>query len=190
MASQHNSYDLQEKTRDQLRPEFQEFLDLSMVSGQVDNILCLLAFHVNCLAGFLNRQHRQQYPRSKTCMHLCWLLFIDQKHLICPWCKLTKTHREVLVKSDLFQGQTTSSKNIYPPEILTKIIIKTTQINRDVIFCLAGAPPSPGDSYPKNTRFWVWVTEILTNMWGPYPYHTCKVGSLYPHLPYFYDNCR
>ena len=56
MASQHNSYGWQEKTRDQLRPEFQEFLDLSMVSGQVDNILCLLAFHVNCLAGFLNRQ--------------------------------------------------------------------------------------------------------------------------------------
>ena len=39
VASQHNSYGLQDKTRDQLRPEFQEFLDLSMVNGQVDKHL-------------------------------------------------------------------------------------------------------------------------------------------------------
>jgi len=79
MASQHNSYGWQEKTRDQLRPEFQEFLDLSMVSGQVDNILCLLAFHVNCLAGFLNRQKQNLHASV-------WILIflIDQKHLICP----------------------------------------------------------------------------------------------------------
>lgn len=159
------------------------------------NLPCLPAFHVNCLGGFLNRQHRQQYPRSKTCMHLCWFL-LTKNTLFAHGANSQKLIEKCLLSRICFKDKQHHPKTHYirlkyweksPSKQLKSI---ETWLTIDVILCLAGAQPSLGDSLPKKAPFWVLVTEILTKMWGPYPYHPCKVRYLYPHLAYFYDNCR
>ena len=65
------------------------------------NLPYLLAFHVNCLAGFLNRQHRQQYPRSKTCMHLCWF-FLTKNTLFSHGANSQKLKEKCLISRICF----------------------------------------------------------------------------------------